>query len=264
MRRTTLLVFGILLVVGSATTFTDDGGSRRVSVRMSGYNETPLALSTTGNGRFQARISRDESEIQWELSFGDLEGTVTQSHIHFGSSAQTGGVSIFLCSNLGNGPAGTQACPASAPDDNPVTGVATAANVKSVIGFYGVYDMQAQWLHDQITRPRDQISEKFLGASPMQNRRIYFDASPTSYATVEKNEKTRTRFLLIHGTNDDIVDPQTQSQVFLTALKQAGFFARSIVVPGSGHFWASEPVEEPGSYGAQAAPQMLRFLQGAL
>src|SRR6185369_9924091 len=75
--------------------------------------------------------------------------------------------------------------------------VATAANVKSVIGFYGVYDMQAQWLHDQITRPRDQISEKFLGASPMQNRRIYFDASPTSYATVEKNEKTRTRFLLI-------------------------------------------------------------------
>ena len=33
--------------------------------------------------------------------------------------------------------------------------VATAANVKSVIGFYGVYDMQAQWLHDQITRPRD-------------------------------------------------------------------------------------------------------------
>ena len=141
---------------------------------------------------------------------------------------------------------------------------ATPANVKAVVGFYGVYDMQAQWHHDQITRPRDQITEKFLGVSPMQSRRIYFDASPASYATVEKNEKTRTRFLLIHGTNDDIVDPQTQSQVFLTALKQAGFFARTIVVPGSGHFWASDPVEEPGSYGAQAAPQLLRFLQGAL
>jgi acetyl esterase/lipase len=140
----------------------------------------------------------------------------------------------------------------------------TSAEVKAVVGFYGVYDMLAQWEHDQITRPRDQITEKFLGFSPMQNRRIYFDASPTSYATVEKNEKTRTRFLLIYGTDDDIVDPQTQSQVFLTALKQAGFFARSIVVPGSGHFWASEPVEEPGSYGAQAAPQMLRFLRAAL
>jgi hypothetical protein len=129
MRRMTLLVLGILLVFGSATTFTDDGGSRRINVRLSGYEETLVALSTTGNGHFRARISKDESEIAWQLSFGDLEGTVTQSHIHFGARAQTGGVSVFLCSNLGNGPAGTQACPASAPEDAPLTGVATAANV---------------------------------------------------------------------------------------------------------------------------------------
>ena len=140
----------------------------------------------------------------------------------------------------------------------------TPANVKAMVGFYGVYDMQAQWQHDQIARPRDQITEKFLGVSPMQSRRTYFDASPMSYAAVDKNEKTKTRFLLIHGTNDDIVDPQTQSQAFLTALKQAGFFVRTIVVPGSGHFWASDPVDEAGSYGAQAAPQILRFLQAAL
>ena len=139
----------------------------------------------------------------------------------------------------------------------------TPSTVKAVIGFYGVYDMQAQWQHDQITRPLDQITEKFLGVSPMQSRRTYFEASPISYATLDKNEKTRTRFLLIYGTDDDIVDPQTQAQPFLTALKQARFFARTIVVPGSGHFWSVEPVEEPGSYGAQAAPQMLRFLRNA-
>jgi len=40
MRRMTLLVLGILLVFGSATTFTDDGGSRRINVRLSGYEET--------------------------------------------------------------------------------------------------------------------------------------------------------------------------------------------------------------------------------
>ena len=94
---------------------------------------------------------------------------------------------------------------------------ATAANVKAVVGFYGVYDMQAQWLHDQITRPRDQITEKFIGVSPMQNRRVYFDASPTSYATVEKNEKTRTRFLLIYrrrhrGPADPIASVPDRSQ----------------------------------------------------
>jgi acetyl esterase/lipase len=141
---------------------------------------------------------------------------------------------------------------------------ATPANVKTVVGFYGVYDMQAQWLHDQIARPRDQITEKFLGVSPMQSRRSYFDASPISYTTVGQREKTGTRFLLLHGTNDDIVDPQTQSQAFLMALKQAGFFSRTVVIPGAGHFWASDPIEEPGSYGGQAAPQLLRFLRDGL
>src|SRR5262249_40417067 len=36
-----------------------------------------------------------------------------------------------------------------------------SAKVKAVVAFYGVYDMAAQWEHDQITRPRDNISEKF-------------------------------------------------------------------------------------------------------
>jgi acetyl esterase/lipase len=139
---------------------------------------------------------------------------------------------------------------------------AVPANVKAVISFYGVYDMLAQWQHDQIARPRDQITEKYLGASPMQNRRVYFDSSPMSYATVDRN---RTRFLLIHGTADDVVDPATQSQAFQNALNQAGIYVRRFVIPGAGHFWASDPFEgEIGGYGATVAPTILRFLEGAL
>jgi acetyl esterase/lipase len=141
------------------------------------------------------------------------------------------------------------------------SGSAPAARVKAVIGFYGVYDMLAQWEHDQMTRPRDQITEKLLSAPPMISRKLYFEASPLSYVTVDKNS---TRFLLIYGREDDIVDPATQSEKFLIALKQAGFFARTIVVPGAGHFWASEPMDEPGSFSAYAAPKLLRFLQTAL
>jgi acetyl esterase/lipase len=137
----------------------------------------------------------------------------------------------------------------------------TPGHVKAVIGVYGAYDMVAQWEHDQITRPLDQITEKLLGCSPMVSRKAFFEASPLSYATVDKNS---TRFLLIWGREDDIVDPATQSERFLTALKQAGFFARTIVVPGAGHFWSIDPVEEPGSFGAYAAPRMLRFLAAAL
>ena len=113
-----------------------------------------------------------------------------------------------------------------------------------MVGFYGVYDMVAQWQHDLVTRPRDNIVEKFLGGAPMVNRKVYFDASPISYATVDRNS---TRFLLLYGNEDDIVDPKTQSIAFLNALKQAGFFARSIMMPGAGHFFVADPVDERAS-----------------
>ena len=142
--------------------------------------------------------------------------------------------------------------------DDPYASIPT--HVAAVIGFYGVYDLLAQWEHDQIARPLDPITEKLLGGPPMKSRKRFFEASPISYATIDKN---KTRFLLIYGREDDIVDPATQSERFLTALKQAGFFARTIVVPGAGHFWSVDPVEEPGSFGAYAGPKMLRFLATA-
>lgn len=135
-----------------------------------------------------------------------------------------------------------------------------SAKVKAVVGFYGVYDMLAQWEHDLLARPRDNISEKFLGAAPYTNRRIFFEASPISYATVDRN---LTRFLLIHGDHDDIVDPGTQSMPFLAALKQAGFFVRTVVIPGAGHFFVTDPVEDT-SFSGFAGPRVVRFLKDVL
>jgi acetyl esterase/lipase len=158
------------------------------------------------------------------------------------------------------GIAGAEPLLSSSYRDDP--NAAVPAGVKAVIAFYGIYDMLAQWRHDQIARPRDQITEKYLGAAPMQNRRIYFESSPMSYATIDRKG---TRFLLIHGTNDDIVDPPSQSEAFWLALNQAGIPARRIIIPGAGHFWASDPFEgEPGGYGATTAPRLLRFLGDAL
>jgi acetyl esterase/lipase len=148
----------------------------------------------------------------------------------------------------------------SAYRDDP--NAATPANVKAVVGFYGAYDLLAQWSHDLAVSPRNIFVEKFLGAPPMENRRVYFEASPISYATVDRN---KVRFLLIHGTNDDVVDPESQSGAFLTALTQAGFFARRIIIPGAGHFWAPDPFEsEPHSYSATAVPRLMRFLDSSL
>jgi hypothetical protein len=61
----------------------------------------------------------------------------------------------------------------------------------------------------------------------MQNQRVYFDSSPVSYATTDRN---RARFLFIHGTADDVVDPTTQFQAFQNALNQVGIYIRRFVI----------------------------------
>ena len=48
---------------------------------LNGYNENP-SVSTPARGTFEASISRD-GMIDYELSYRGLQGTVTQSHIHF-------------------------------------------------------------------------------------------------------------------------------------------------------------------------------------
>jgi hypothetical protein len=96
-----------------------------IQTELEGFQEvTPV--STVGSGRFRARISRDESRIDWVLSYEDLEGEVQQGHIHFGQKAVNGGITVFLCTNLGNGPAGIQPCP-SAPAT--IRGTIMAADV---------------------------------------------------------------------------------------------------------------------------------------
>lgn len=103
-----------------------DGGSRVIVAQLSGYQEDPSALSSAGIGHFRARINKSAGTIRYRLSYDGLEGTVTQSHIHLGARSQSGGISVFLCSNLGNGPVGTQACP---PSPGVITGTIHAADV---------------------------------------------------------------------------------------------------------------------------------------
>lgn len=79
--------------------------------RLSGYQETPQTISSTGEGHFVARLREQGTVLVWELSYDRLEGTVTQAHVHFGAPATSGGIVVFLCTNMGNGPSGTQECP---------------------------------------------------------------------------------------------------------------------------------------------------------
>jgi acetyl esterase/lipase len=131
-----------------------------------------------------------------------------------------------------------------------------AGAIKLVVTSSGIYDMKAQWDHELSARPRNNLVEKFLGVSPMENRRLYFETSPISHATIGNSQ---VKFFLGYGLQDDVVPP-SQSTAFLLALNQAGFYARSFVAPEATHFWLSEPIEEAHSTTARFAPLLLRFL----
>ena len=131
------------------------------------------------------------------------------------------------------------------------------AKVKVLVGVYGVYDLIEMWERYRADSPRDNNIENFLGASPMESRKLYFAATPISYATYANNQ---TAVLLACGTEDDLVDRRRNTDVFLRVLKQAGFFTRTCYVPGAGHYWLSDPIDEPGSYPGVLAPRLIRFL----
>jgi hypothetical protein len=123
MKRASIVL--CLLAFATASVIALPQGFKLIKELLTGYEEVP-SVSTTGNGQFNARISNDESSIQWELSYSDLQGAVQQAHIHIGNVGVNGGISVFLCTNLGNGPAGTQPCPAPPAT---ISGTIVAADV---------------------------------------------------------------------------------------------------------------------------------------
>jgi CHRD domain len=111
LRALSLGAIALLLAVAVPSVGARDG-SREAKASLDGYQETPT-LSTTGEGRFRARINADS--VEYTLSYENLEGTVTQAHIHLGRPAIAGGISAWLCQTATNpAPAGTNPpiCPA--------------------------------------------------------------------------------------------------------------------------------------------------------
>jgi len=85
------------------------------------------AILTNGTGKL--RLVVDRNSASYSLTYSGLTSDVLQAHLHFGKVHVAGGIYAFLCTNLGNGPAGTPACPAAG---GTVTGTLTAASIRPV------------------------------------------------------------------------------------------------------------------------------------
>jgi len=125
MLKTCLKLSLLLTILGLLPAAAQAQEGRKFKATLISYEEVP-ALSNTGAGTFDLMIDSTDTSFDYELSFSGISGTgATQAHIHIGQKGVSGAIMVFFCSNLGNGPPGTQACPANGT----VSGTITAANV---------------------------------------------------------------------------------------------------------------------------------------
>lgn len=126
------------VAVSAFTVSADDPrrGRDRFNATLTGFEETPLTISTGARGRFRAELVTEPlgMALEYELSYSGIEGGTPMNgtgvafaaHIHLGARATSGGVSAFLC----GGPT-TPVCPTTA---GMVTGTIRPANVLGPAG----------------------------------------------------------------------------------------------------------------------------------
>jgi CHRD domain len=132
-KRGVLAALGVATVALGVTAYALAGGPgfNKLSESLIGYQEVP-SVSTAGHATFTADVAQDGESIDWALTYGGMEGQVQQSHIHFGQRGVNGGITVFLCTNLGNGPPntdGAQACPQSGTVDGTIRASDVSPNI---------------------------------------------------------------------------------------------------------------------------------------
>src|SRR5690242_2286558 len=102
MRRTKLI--SALSLVGLTVLFTATAGADfgrggghvrdRDSwrIQLKGFEEVPVVV-TSGSGELRLVLNEAAGTITYDLGYSDLEGNVTQAHIHIGQANVAGGIS---------------------------------------------------------------------------------------------------------------------------------------------------------------------------
>jgi hypothetical protein len=142
MRRCDFIAIPVAAAVGFSASY---GCAQEFTAKLSGFQELGAlnnqtgAILSNGTGTVKLDLDQKSQTVTYTLTYSNVGttapgmGTVTQAHIHFGKSRDSGGILVFFCTNIvpSNGPAGTPTCPA-----NGVTlrGTWTPASVVAIMG----------------------------------------------------------------------------------------------------------------------------------
>ena len=132
------LFWAVITLFSLSTTLAYAAEKSHLSATLTGLQEVVAGtIITDATGTFSATVN-DDSTLTYTLTYKNLSSAVLQAHIHIGATKTSGSISIFLCSNLGNGPAGTPACPDDGTHSGSVSRTVSAADVTNLAAGQGV------------------------------------------------------------------------------------------------------------------------------
>ena len=120
MRRTTLIsalslaAAGLVLSGGAFADGNHGRNSQRIKVDLSGFEEVPVVV-TNGKGSLRLNINRAARTIDYVLTYSDLQGDITQAHIHVAQKDVNGAIVLWLCQTAANPAPTTPAAVAATP-----------------------------------------------------------------------------------------------------------------------------------------------------
>jgi len=144
MHRCDIIATAVAAAVGFSASY---ACAQEFTAKLSGFQELGALNNQTGailsNGTGTAELDLDQKgqTVTYKLTYSNVgttapgTGTVTQAHIHFGKSRDSGGILVFFCTNItpSNGPAGTPACPTTGGSGT-VRGTWTPASIVAIAG----------------------------------------------------------------------------------------------------------------------------------
>jgi hypothetical protein len=135
------------LVAAVVTFAASYGYAAEFSARLNGFNELGAlnaqtgAVLSDGTGTVSLQLNQKAGTIDYALTYSNVgttppkTGKVSQAHIHFGKSRDSGGVLVYFCTNLPLPATFTGPPPPPCPTNSgTVSSTWTKANVQAIAG----------------------------------------------------------------------------------------------------------------------------------
>ncbi|NHN37891.1 alpha/beta hydrolase [Pseudomaricurvus alcaniphilus] len=236
------------------------------SLAAEGYVVASVAYRFSGEAPFPAAIQDVKSALRW-LRVNAAEYRIDPERVAIWGQSAGGHLAALAGTSCGVkhlAPDPAAIAKPMSPDVEVVAGAGGDLNlvsdcVQAVVGWFGVYDFEAQLGADAKDSKDSAIPRRFLDCETITcSKDIMAAASPITYV-----DPGDPHTLLIHGDADPLVHV-SQTDKFYQLLIDAGVPVSKIIIPGVGHSWIGGSPAATAAASRQALQATVDFFEATI